>query len=102
VIIAVPLLRVVDVFSENEPIPDWGKPVVVGGVPEAGVATSDTGPVAAEGATVTVKLTGFPCVIFTVPEAGLVIVTVSGVNEAEPQALIRFPTFSEPRPVAKS
>jgi hypothetical protein len=93
---AVPLLRVVDVFSENEPIPNWGFPV--------GEATSEIVPpfvFGGAGVTVTVKLTFCPC-LKVMPEAGVVIATVFAVNDAVDHAVRRFPTFSEPRPVAKS
>ena len=100
--LAVPLVRVTVASCAKEPIPDCELPVVDGGVPDAGVATSDTDPVAVVGVTVTVKLTVAPCVIFTVPVAGAVIATVSAVSDTEPHAVTRFPTFSEPSPVAKS
>src|SRR5882724_7251657 len=100
--VAVPPLRVTVVSCAKEPIPDFELPVVDGGVPDAGVATSDTDPVAVAGVTVTVKLTGDPCVILTVPVAGLVIATVSPVSDTDPHALTRFVTFNEPSPVARS
>ena len=93
--VAVPPLSTVDVFSENEPIPNWGFPV--------GDATRDTLPVAVVDDTLTLNVTFVPCTIVK-GAVGVVleIVTVSAVNDAVDHAVRRFPTFSEPRPVAKS
>jgi hypothetical protein len=93
-IVAAPPLRVIDVFCENEPIP-WGLPV--------GDATRDTLPVALVGDTLTLKVTGVPCgIVKGAAGVVLIIVTVSAVNDAVDHFVRRFPTFSEPRPVAKS
>ena len=102
--VAVPPLSTMDMFSEDEPIPIWELPVVVGGVPDAGVATSDTvPPFAGVGVTLMLNVAVLPCLIVK-GAAGVVleIVTESAVNDAVDHAVRRFPTFSEPRPVAKS
>ena len=89
-----PLLSAVDVPCENAPIPNCGFP--------GGSAMSVTFPVAAAGVTVTVKATSEPCLMLTEPDAGLVIATVSAVKVAVDQAVSRFATLSDPRPVVKS